>query len=83
MRHVTTNDLELYRLCQMTDSLAIAVVEEHILGCLDCADRLLAIGRFICLVRAGLVRAGTKGYEHFFISGFESDGGKDQDITDS
>lgn len=56
MDHVTTENLELFHLGRVTDALAIAEIEHHISECQECADRMLAIDRFIALVQAGVVR---------------------------
>jgi hypothetical protein len=67
MDHVSTYDLELYHLRQLTDAQAIAAIEQHSLECQECADRMLAVKRFVLSVRAGEIRAGSKSYDHFFI----------------
>ncbi len=64
--HITTDDLELYQLGRMTDA-QIAGIDHHMSECIDCAHRMLAIEQFVKLVRAGLIRAGWKSYDHFFI----------------
>ncbi len=64
--HITTDDLELYQLGRMTDD-QIAGIDHHLSECIDCEHRMLAIDRFVKLVRAGMIRAGWKSYDHFFI----------------
>jgi hypothetical protein len=54
--HISTDDLELYHLGNMTDAMAIGGIEQHISECPDCADRMMAIDRFVHLVRAGVIR---------------------------
>jgi hypothetical protein len=54
--HIATDDLERFHLGQVTDALATAGIEQHLAECRDCADRMLAIDRFIELVRAGEIR---------------------------
>jgi hypothetical protein len=54
--HISTDNLELYQLGHMTDALAIAEIDRHVSACRECADRMLAIDRFISLVRAGVIR---------------------------
>ena len=56
--HISTDELGLYHSGDMTDTLAIARIEQHVSECQVCADRTLAIERFISLVRAGVIRNG-------------------------
>jgi hypothetical protein len=56
MDHVTTDDLELYQLGHVTGAPTITEIEQHVLQCQECADRMLAIERFIKLVRVGVIR---------------------------
>ena len=51
--HISTDRLELYHLGNLKDTQA--EIEQHISECQDCADRTLAIQRFVGLVRAGLI----------------------------
>ncbi len=59
-------DLELYQLGRMTDA-QIAGIDLHLSECIDCSHRMLAIDRFVKLLRAGVIRAGSKSYDHFVI----------------
>ena len=68
LHHISTYDLELFHLRQMTDAPAIAEIEQHVSECRECADRMLAVERFILSVQAGEIRAGSKSNDHFFIS---------------
>lgn len=43
---------------QIREPKELAIVEEHLLWCQDCLDRVEAVGRFIDLVRAGTIRCG-------------------------
>jgi hypothetical protein len=67
MDHISTDDLERYHLGRVSDALSVTGIEQHISECRDCADRMLAIERFIYSVRAGVIQVGSKSYDHFFI----------------
>jgi hypothetical protein len=67
MDHIPTIDLERQFLGQTTDTAANARINQHLSVCRECADRMLAIDRFIRSVIAGMIRAGPKSYDHFFI----------------
>jgi hypothetical protein len=53
--HVPVDDIEKYYggILHGTDH---ALVEEHLLTCQYCADRLMAVQRFMLMVRAGQIR---------------------------
>jgi hypothetical protein len=53
--HISTDGLERYHLGQLEKGILMEVTE-HLAECLDCSHRLLAVERFIQLVRAGAVR---------------------------
>jgi len=55
--HPTDNDLERYHLGQVQDP-ELARLEEHLLWCQSCLDRMEATEWFIDLVRRGVVRNG-------------------------
>ena len=65
--HITTDDLELYQLGRMTDAADCRNRPSHQQSVATAHDRMLAIEQFVKLVRAGLIRAGWKSYDHFFI----------------
>ena len=56
--HVSNDDLESYYLNRTSSPTELAVVEEHLLWCHDCLDRLESIERFVKLLRAGAARDG-------------------------
>ncbi len=56
MNHISTEDLERFLSGRVSDALAVTGIEQHLSECQECADRLLAIERFISLVRAGAIR---------------------------
>jgi hypothetical protein len=53
--HISTDDLERYGGGEITDVLLVARIEEHLAGCQECADRMLAVEKFLTLVRAGFI----------------------------
>ncbi len=55
--HISTDDLERYRRGQLNDGQMSAGIEQHMLECRECADRMLAIEQFVKLVRAGVIRS--------------------------
>ena len=55
--HISTDDLERYHLKRVR-GLELAAIEEHLLWCHDCLDRMEATERFINLVRAGATWGG-------------------------
>ena len=56
MNHISTEDLERFHLGRLSDPLVVNGIEHHISECRDCADRMLAIERFIRLLLAGVIR---------------------------
>ena len=54
--HIPTGDLERYHLGQLDGEPTLAVIEEHLSECRDCADRMLALDRFIHLVQTGVMK---------------------------
>jgi hypothetical protein len=56
MGHLSIRDLERYHLGQFDGGPALVGIEEHLSDCWDCADRMLALDRFIRLVRTGAVK---------------------------
>ena len=40
MEHISTEDLERFRLGRMSDPQAIVSIEHHIFECRECADRI-------------------------------------------
>jgi hypothetical protein len=54
--HILTADLERYQLGTLKGSPTPAEIEHHLSECRECADRMLAIERFIRLVGAGALR---------------------------
>ena len=77
MDHISTDELELYSTGQTIDASALVRIEQHCSKCQECADRLLAIGRFVSLVKSGAIRVGS-GYAHLVINSGRSRCGKDQ-----
>jgi hypothetical protein len=61
MDHISIDDLELYHLGHIADASTIAGIEQHVSECQHCADRTLAIQRFVHLVRDSEIREGQSG----------------------
>jgi anti-sigma factor RsiW len=57
LAHISTDDLERYQRGQLNDGQISAGIEQHVSECRECADRMLAIERFVQLVRAGVIRS--------------------------
>ncbi len=55
--HISTDDLERYHLGHVQEP-ELARIEEHLLWCQDCLDRMEATARLIGLIRAGAILAG-------------------------
>lgn len=56
--HISTDDLERYQFGQLKEAPSLVEIKQHLSECLECADRMLAVERFIRLVRAGVFRGG-------------------------
>ena len=54
--HPSIDDLERYHRGQFDGEPTLVDIEEHLSDCWDCADRMLALDRFIHLVRTGGVK---------------------------
>ena len=61
--HISTDELELFAAGGIDDAVAASRIEEHVRSCLQCADRLLAVQRFVNLVRCGRL---SKSYAYGF-----------------
>jgi hypothetical protein len=55
--HISVDDMERYHQGQV-HGYELARVEEHLLWCQHCLDRMEATERFIDMVRRGIVRGG-------------------------
>jgi anti-sigma factor RsiW len=53
--HITDEDLELYALDRLAEAAA-APVEEHLLVCAECRDRLVEWDEYIRAMRAAMVK---------------------------
>jgi hypothetical protein len=58
MNHLTDHDLERYHLGMVKDEAELAALEEHILGCAECADRAEASADYVDLMRKAIIEAG-------------------------
>ena len=54
--HISTEELERYHLGQVQTDQVRTGIKAHLTHCRECADRMLAIERFIRLVRGGRIR---------------------------
>jgi len=59
MGHISTDELEVFLAGGLDDAVAAARIDEHVRACQECADRMLALRRFLNMVSAGRL---TKGY---------------------
>ena len=57
MNHISEDELEQYCLDNIPES-ELAKIEEHLLWCHGCQDRLLVIGHYIKALRGACVRGG-------------------------
>jgi hypothetical protein len=55
MNHITDEDLECYHLGMVTDEAELAQLEEHYLGCPECARRAEEAADSVDAIRAGLI----------------------------
>jgi hypothetical protein len=66
--HISDEELEVYHLNTLPEP-RLANVEEHLLWCQDCLDRLLATERYIEAVRKAAVRYGFDGEANLSFAG--------------
>ncbi len=57
--HIPEDDLELYALDRLADDKA-APVEEHLLVCEQCRERLSGLDEYVKAMRAALSKEGVK-----------------------
>jgi hypothetical protein len=55
MEHISDHDLERYHLGMVTDQEELAALEEHYLGCPQCANRAEESARYVDAFRAAIV----------------------------
>ena len=58
MEHLTTDEMEEYYLGRIVAESDLARIEEHLLWCHHCLERVEAVERFIDMVRSGAVMGG-------------------------
>jgi len=56
MEHISDHDLERYHLGMVTDEEELAAIEEHYLGCPECAKRAEESAGYVDSIRAGIVK---------------------------
>ena len=56
MNHISDHDLERYHLGMVTDEDELAALEEHYLGCPECAKRAEESAGYVDAIRAGIVQ---------------------------
>jgi hypothetical protein len=55
MKHISDHDLERYHLGMVTDEAELAALEEHYLGCPECAKRAEESAAYVDAIRAGTI----------------------------
>ncbi len=55
MNHISDTDLERYHLGMVTDDSELAALEEHYLGCPDCATRAEEAAEYVDRIRAEII----------------------------
>ena len=58
MNHISDDDLERYHLGLVTDEEELAALEEHYLGCPECAKRAQESSDYVDAIRAGILGGG-------------------------
>ena len=58
MEHISDHDLERYYLGIVTDEAELAPLEEHLLWCHRCLDRIELVQAGVDMIRVALLRAG-------------------------
>jgi hypothetical protein len=53
--HITDHDLERYHLGMVTEEPELARIEEHYLGCPECAERAEQIAGYVDATRAAII----------------------------
>jgi hypothetical protein len=56
MKHLDDHDLERYYLGMVTEEAELAEIEEHILGCAECAQRAEEVQDYVDCMRGALLR---------------------------
>jgi hypothetical protein len=55
MDHISDHDLERYHLGMVTDEDELAALEEHYLGCPECAKRAEESAQYVDTIRATII----------------------------
>jgi hypothetical protein len=55
MNHLSDHDLERYHLGMVVDQAELAPLEEHYLGCPQCAERAEEVATSVDIIRAAIV----------------------------
>jgi hypothetical protein len=56
--HISVDDLQRYHLGHVHEPEELSKIEEHLLWCQQCLDRVEAVKRFVDLLRAGVIPGG-------------------------
>jgi len=56
--HVCDDDLERYYLGLVTDESELAILEEHLLACAACVERMQETQDYVDAIRAGVIQGG-------------------------
>jgi hypothetical protein len=55
MNHISDHDLERYHLGMVTDEAELTRLEEHYLGCPECAGRAEELAGYVDAIRAAII----------------------------
>jgi hypothetical protein len=55
MTHISDHDLERYHIGMVVDEAELAALEEHYLGCPECAKRAEESADYVDAIRAGVI----------------------------
>jgi len=55
VNHISDHDLERYHLDMVKGEEELAALEEHLLGCPECADRAEESAQYVDTIRAALI----------------------------
>jgi hypothetical protein len=54
--HISDHDLERYYLGMITEEVELEPLEEHLIGCSDCADRAEETQNYVDAMRVAMLR---------------------------
>lgn len=68
MEHICDHDLERYRLRMITGETELAPLEEHLLTCALCLDRLAETERYLRAMRSAALRIRSEDAARFHVA---------------